>query len=223
MPDTVLNRENLREHIRKHLAIYLVAIAVALFAANFLWLVTTPRIPDDQEVLIYLAGPYSNAELLDDVAADLLKRGQEVDPSLRSVEFQGLLFADPEQDYTGVMLLMTRLATGEGDAFLADENAMNALVKSKACLPLDGYVNAGWLAQYGFTPRYDTFEDEETGETTTQMTGLRIDSLTALRDREAFENQGACLAVVANGRNLETTMKVLEFMAEDLVKAGETP
>ena len=165
-------------------------------------------------MLIYMVAPYSNAEALDGEAADLLQRGQAIDPALQSVEFQSLLFPDPAQDYTGVMLLMTRLAAGEGDAFLTDENGLNALAGSRACLGLDEYVAAGWLN--GLEPVYHTYEDPETGARETKLIALRIDTLNALREREIMENEGSYLAVAANGTNIETTMKLLELLVKDL-------
>ena len=222
MPDTKLNWANLREHLRKNLLIYIVVVAVALVLTNLLWMTTAPRVPEEAQVLIYLAGPYSNPTALDAVAADMLTRGQEYDGTLQAVEFQSLLYADPEQDYTGVMLLMTRLATGEGDAFLADINAMQALENSGALLGLDDYYAAGWMADSGLEPYYSTWEDEETGQSVTQLTGFRIDSLDFLRDSEAFENRGAFLTVAANSTNVETTMRALSIMVEDLKKAVPT-
>ena len=223
MPDTKLNWTNIREHLRKHLAIYAAVTIAALILMNLLWTMTTPRIPDDQAVLIYLAGPFADPAPLDGMTADLLARGQAQDPTLRSVELQGLMFNGPEEDYASVMLLMTRLATGEADAFLASPNAMDALVSAGACLPLDEHVAAGWLSGCGLDPRYDTLTDPDTGESVKQLSGFHIDGLTALMDRGVFDNRGACLAVAANGRNIDTTMKVLEYLVEDLAKAGEAP
>lgn len=222
MPDTKLNKRNLKEHLRKTILIYIVAVAAALLASNLLWMTTAPRVPDDKQVLIYLAGPWSNSELLADVEAELLEQGKEDDPELQEVVFEGLMFADPAGDYTGPILLMTRLSTGEGDAFLADENAMAALVNTGACVPLDEYYSAGWLKDSGLEPWYATIEDEETGESTTFLAGFKIDALNGLRNRQAFENRGAYLTVMQNGTNIDTTMKVLEHMV-DLLKEGETP
>lgn len=218
MPDTKLNGWNLKEHFRKTILIYIVAVAVALLAANLLWLTTAPRVPDDRQVLIYLAGPWSHSELLADVESALLEQGQADDPELQEVVFEGLMFADG--DYTGPMLLMTRLSTGEGDAFLADQNAMDALVNSEACLPLDEYLEAGWMKDKGLEPYYVTVEDEETGERNTFLAALKIDGLNGLMNRGAYENKGAYLAVMQNGTNTETTMKVLEHMA-DMLKEDE--
>ena len=218
MPDTRLTWANLREHLRKWAVVYLVVIGATLLVTNFLWLATSPRVRDENQVLIYLAGPYSNPSGLDDVAADVLERVKAQDPTVEDVTFEGLLFPDPQTDYTGVMLLMTRLATGEGDAFLADPNAMNALTDSLACLPLDDYVADGWLSGYGLEPYYRTYEDEETGQSVTHLIGLRIDALTSLYDREIMDNRGAFLAVASNGRNVDSTLRALEIVVEDLAK-----
>lgn len=218
MPDTRLTWFNIREHIRKFGWVYVVVIAAVLAAGSLLWTSTAPSIPEDERVLIYLANPWSNAMTLDDIAEDALEKTRVYDDTLREVAFEGLMFSDPEKDYTGVMLLMTRLAVGEGDAFFAGQDAMDALVRSGACLPLDDYWASGWLGDSGLEPYYATLTDEETGETTTLMAGLKLDSLTALAKREAFDNSGAYLAVMANGTNRDTTMKALEYIIGNLRK-----
>ena len=216
MPDTRLTWFNIREHLRKFGWVYVVVIAVTLVAGNLLWISTAPRIPEEERVMIYLADQWSNPELLGDIAADALQKARTEDDTLREVVFESLLFADPESDYTGVMLLMTRLAVGEGDAFLAGPKAMEALVSSGACMPLDTYWAEGWLNDSGLEPYYATVTDEETGETTTFMAGLRLDSLSALSRREAFANEGGYLVITSNGTNLETTMKAVAYVIEDL-------
>lgn len=221
MPDTRLTWKNIKEHIRKFGWIYVVVVAVTLVAGNLVWISTTPRIPEDQRVLVYLADEWSNPEPLNDIAADVLEKVQAEDDSILEVAFESLLFADPERDYTGVMLLMTRLAVGEGDIFLANQNAMDALVNSGACLPLDDYWASGWLNDSGLEPYYATLTDEETGETTTLLAGLKIDALDGLLEREAFNNRGAYLAVAANGQNVEASIAAAEYLVEDLKEAAQ--
>lgn len=220
MPDTRLTWMNLKEHLRKFGWVYLVAVAVTLTAGRLLWIATTPRVPEDQRVLIYMADDWSSPEPLKDVAADALTRAQAEDDSLREVVFESLLFSDPDVDYTGLMVLMTRLAVGEGDVFLACGDAMDALVNAGACLPLDDYRAAGWLSDSGLEPYYAEVTDEETGETATRLVGLRLDGLDALRARGAFNNEGAFLAVAANGTNVETSVRVAAYIVEDLQKGG---
>ena len=216
MPDTKFSFRALREHIRKYFCLYIVGVAVCLVLTSLLWTTTRPRVSNEQNVIVYLADGYANCDVLEPVAKDMLEKTQAFDETLREVEFQPLLFTD--QDYASMMLLMTRLAVGEGDAFLACQAAMDQLAHSGAVEPLDDYVAAGWLAKYGLEPYPVTLTDDETGESTTFLAGLRLDSVVALREMGAFNNEGAFLCVMNNGGNVETTMKALETMLEDLTE-----
>ena len=218
MPDTRLTWHNLREHLRKFGIVYAVVIAVTLVLGNLLWITTEPRVPENQRILIYMADEWSNSEPLNVVAADMLEKLRAEDDTLREVAFESLMFADPEREYTGMMVLMTRLAVGEGDIFLANGNAMEALVNAGACLPLDDHWAAGWLNDSGLEPYYATVTDEETGESATFLAGLKLDSLTALRRMEAFDNEGAFLVIAENGENIEASLRAAEFLVEDLRK-----
>lgn len=215
MPDTKLTWANLRENLRKYAVIYIVAVALTLVLTNLIWTSTAPRVPAEEQVLIYMANNYSNPDPLDGIAAEILERTQAEDPTLREVEFQSLLYTGAE-DYTSVMLMMTRLAVGEGDAFLCSESAMGTLVGSGAALALDDYYAGGWLADSGLEPYYATVEDEEAGTSETFLAGFRIDGLTALSDMGAFDNAGAYLAVASNGTNTDTTLRAVAHMVEAL-------
>lgn len=219
MPDTKLSWFNLKEHIRKFFWVYIVAVAVTLAAGSLVWISTTPRVPEDQRVLIYLADEWSNSQPLDGVAAQVLERVQAEDDSLREVAFESLLFADPERDYTGVMVLMTRLAVGEGDIFLANQNAMDALVNSGACLPLDDYYRGGWLKD--LEPCYADVSDDETGETVTILAGMKLDSVDSLMKLEAFNNAGAYLVIAKNGQNVDSSVLAAEYLIEILKEAAQ--
>jgi len=218
MPDTRLTWFNIKEHLRKFIWVYAVVLVAALVAGDLLWTTTTPQLPEEQRVLIYLANPWSNVDPLTPVAEDALNKVKAEDETLEEVAFETLMYSD--QDYTGTMLLMTRLAVGEGDAFFAGQAAMDALMKSGVCMPLEEYYESGWLRDSGLEPYYGEVIDEETGESATHLAGFRLDSLTAMRDLEAFDNQGAYLVVMSNGTNIDTTMKVLETIVRDLKEAS---
>lgn len=216
MPDTKFSFPALREHIRRYLWVYLVGIVVCLLGTNLLWTTTAPRPSIDETVSVYLADSYSNAAPLEPIARDMLAQTQAYDDTLKLVEFQSMQYT--EDDYTSSMVLLTRLAVGECDAFLASQAVMDALVSSEALEPLDDYVAAGWLAEYGLEPYYATWSDEESGESYTLLAGLRLDDVSALFDMGAFFNENAYLCVTANGGNVETTMKALEVMMKDLTE-----
>jgi len=116
MPITKFSWSNLKEHIRKFLWIYAAIIAVALGLSHLLWTMTTPQVPIDQQVLIYLADAIAYPEAMDDIADEMLIQGQAFDETLLDIEFRHLQFMDPSKDYTAGMVLMARLSTGEADA-----------------------------------------------------------------------------------------------------------
>ena len=189
MPDTKFSFRALREHIRKYFWLYIVGVAVCLVLTSLLWTTTRPRVSNEQNVIVYLADGYASCDVLEPVAKDMLEKTQAFDETLREVEFQPLLLEDVaadmlagaqavdpavkqvsfdslmynENEYTSAMLLMTRLAVGEGDAFLACQAAMDQLAHSGAIEPLDDYVAAGWLAKYGLEPYPVTLTDDEKG------------------------------------------------------------
>ena len=202
MPDTKFSWRALREHLHKYFWVYLIGIAVCLLGTNLLWTTTRPRASNEETVVVFMVDGYADYEPLAPIAQDMLEQTQAFDDTLKEVEFQTLMYNG--EDYSGTILLMTRLAVGEGDAFLTCEAAMESLVRSQALVPLDEYV-----------------ADEETGESQTFLAGLRLDSVTALSQMGAFNNQGAFLCVASNGGNVETTMKALETMMKDLTEAAD--
>lgn len=218
MPDTKFSWSALREHLRRYLWVYVVGVVICLFGTSMLWTMTRPRPTNDQTVTVYLMDAYANPSPLDDVAADMLARTQPFDEELQVVEFQNLMYT--EEDYTSSMVLLTRLAVGEGDAFLTNQAGMDALVNSQVLEPLDDYVAAGWLGDFGLEPYYVTYVDEDAGTSDTYLAGLRLDSVSRLSEIGAFINEGAYLCVAANGGNVETTMKAIEFMLQDLTEGG---
>ena len=218
MPDTRFSWRALLEHLRKFGAIYLIGIAVCLFGTNLLWTMTAPTIPPEQSVIVYLAAGYSNPEPLSGIASEMLTETQKMDNTLRSVEFQSLQYVESEMDYSGPMALLARLSVGEGDAFLASRQVMDQLVLGGALLPLDEIVESGWMSGLELEPYYVTVEDGETGEESTYLAGLRLDTLDALSKMDAFRNEDAFLAIPANGTNQDTTLYALEFMVDALLQ-----
>lgn len=218
MPDTKFSWRALREHLRKFLWVYLVGVALCLSLTLLLWTMTRPRATNEETVTVCLVDSYSDAEPLEDIARHMLEQTQPFDDTLKVVQFESLMYTD--QVYTSQMLLVTRLAVGECDAFLASQAAMDSLVNSEALVPLDDYVADGWLGEYGLEPYYAAPEIEEGVEGEPFLAGLRLDSVDALAQLGAFDNEGAFLCVAANGGNVETTMKALETMMSDLTEAS---
>lgn len=219
MPLTGLTWARLKEHLRKCGAIYAAGIVICVLVTNLLYTTTRPQTPMEQEVLIYLVDAYSNPEPLDALAQDALAYGQSVDETLLELRFETILYNDPEQDYTSSMLLMARMSTGEGDAYLASEVAAQYMMGSGICMPLDDYLADGWLADAGLEPV--TYTDPETGETYTA--GLKLDSVSALSETGSFNNEGACLFIASNSTNVETTLETVEYIINELLEGYHAP
>ena len=138
MPITKFAFAALKEHIRKYLWIYIIGVGLCLLGTNLIWTTTAPRTPMEQVVQIYLADEYSNGDALESLVPEVLARTQAEDESVLELEVLSLPFT--ENDYYSSMLLMTRLATREGDAFLCNTPCIESLAQSGVLRPLDELV-----------------------------------------------------------------------------------
>ena len=231
MPITKFSFAMLREHLRKYLWVYIVGIAACLVGSSLLWTMTRPQLPYEQTVVIYLVDSYSNPDPMEDIAADMLERGQVYDPNLQEVTFYSLQYSTTDttsdttsiastSDYYSSMLLMVRLSTGEADAFIASKDGLDALVNTGVVEPLDEAYADGFMAETGLEPIYCTIiEDEETEpDGHTVLAAFKLDDayIDTLSEMGVFYNKEAYLVVACNGTNIDTTCKVLEYMIEDL-------
>lgn len=223
MPLTGLTWARIREHLRKTAPIYLVGAIIMIFLSDILYTSTRPQIPSDQEVLVYLVDGYSQPDLLDDLCADALVYGQQTDDSLLTVHAESIPYTDPETDYASAYVLMARMALGDGDVYLTNAIALEALAGNGCCYPLDDWLNDGWLESLGLEPWYYTETDEDTGEETTYIAALSLDPINALRENGIFENQGAYLVIASNGTNIPTSRDVVTYMLERLAEGTYAP
>ena len=216
MPITKFSLAALREHIRKYLWIYVIGIGLCLLGTNLLWTTTAPRTPMEQVVQIYLADDYSNGDALNSLIPEVLVRTQAEDESLLEVEILSMPFT--ENDYYSSMLLMTRLTTGDADAFLCGPAVMNYLIGTGAALPLDDYYADGFLADSGLEPYYVAVQETEDTEPHTILAGFRLDPVKALTRRGALSSEGAFLLVTSNGTNVDSTLRTLENLMDLLME-----
>lgn len=220
MPHYGLSWYRLKEHFRKFIPLYIVGILVCGIMSNIIFTSTEPRTPIEQEVLIYLADDYTVSANLDGVAAEMLAYGQETDPTLLEIDFEDLQYSDPNEDYYSSMILMTRLALNEGDAFLANKFCAEQMMMQDYYLPLDDYLANGWMAGLDLEPVEHT--SLETGET--HIAGLRLDNVVALADTlGAYSTSEAVLIITPVSTNLETSMNVIEHMMINLMEDNYAP
>ena len=223
MPVTKFSWAALKENIRKFIAIYLVGIAIMLACSNLIWTMTRPRIPSEKSVTIYIANEYSNPDALDSLAEHMLVEGQAIDETLEEVVFYSLTYTNPDEDYTGSMVLATRLSTGEADVFLCNEYALANLQGAEAALNLEPYLEAGWLEGLDVeTHEIEIYDFDTTGEILEikdrYIGAIKLDNVDGLYNRGAMENEGTYLVIASNGTNIETTIETVEVMLRDLME-----
>lgn len=219
MPFKGLSRFRLKEHFRKTFWLYILGAVVCMLLTSLIYTATRYQSPPDKSVLIYLVDDYTDTEALDELAAETLAAMQELDPTLETVVFEPIAYTDPETDYTSPMLLMTRMALGEGDVYLCSSKAIHSLASSGLCLPLDDYLDSGWLAEYDLEPFY--FENVDTGET--ELMALSLDKVEGFRKSGAFDNRGAYLVMTGNSTNAETSKAAIEYIIDALMEETDAP
>lgn len=223
MPLTGLSWARIREHLRKTAPIYIVGVIIMIFVSDILFTSTRPQIPDDQEVLVYLVDSYSQPSLLDSLCADALAYAQSTDDMLLSVRAESIPYNDPEKDYTSAVVLVARMALGDGDAYFANATALEAIAANGGCYPLDEWLDAGWLEELGLERWTYTETDEASGTEKTYTAALSLDKIDALRDNGIFENRGAYLVIASNGGNIATTRETVTYMLTQLAEGNYVP
>ena len=217
MPNTRFSLAALREHIRKYLWLYIIGIGASLLLTNLLWTTTAPRTPMDQMVQIYVASDYASADGMNGVAAEVLARTQPYDETLLEVEFVSVNYT--ENDYYSTMLLMTRLTTGDADAFICSQPVLDYLIGSGATLPLDDYCAGGWLEGRDVEPIYATVQENEQAEPSEILAAYRLGTVGPLARLGALYDEDVYIAVMINGTNTDTTVKALENLVDILAEA----
>ena len=216
MPLKGLSGKRIREHLRKYSPVYIIGIVIMLLLSDILYTSTRPQTPDDQQVLVYLVDTYAHADLLDDLCADALQYGSETDDLLLEVEAQSISYN--EEDYTSAMVLMARMSVGDGDAYITNSTALDSMAANGVCLPLDEWVEAGWLEDLGVEPWYYTETDDSTGEETTYVAALKLTGVENLWKDGIVTSDEMYLVIAANGSNVGTTKDVVGYMLKSIAE-----
>lgn len=219
MPHKGFSWFQLKEHIRKYYFIYIIGFIACGMLSSMLYSSTAPRIPYEQEILLYLVDGYTSTEPLEKMEEQMLAYGQSIDETLQTVHFESILYNDPETDYNSNILLMARMALGDADVYLANSIGAEYICRAEAYLPLEDYLEAGWMEGLDLEPVYHT--SEETGET--RICSLSLDNVTALDEINAMFNDGAELIIAGNCSNIETTLEVTEYFIRELLEGNYAP
>ena len=121
------------------------------------------------------------------------------------------------------VVLVARMALGDGDAYFANATALEAIAANGGCYPLDEWLDAGWLEELGLERWTYTETDEASGTENTYTAALSLDKIDALRDNGIFENRGAYLVIASNGGNIATTRETVTYMLTQLAEGNYVP
>ena len=177
-----------------------------IFLSDIIFTATRPQTPDENLVKFYVIDSYADSSMFDNLSESLLATLQPDDETLREISFEGVNYTDTESsDYYTTMVLMVRMAAGDGDAYISNEGGYLYTAVSGVYLPLDEYIANGWLAEYDMESV--EYTDAETGES--YIAALKFatpDSLKALR----VTGDETYIGIAGNTTNLESTMRVIE-------------
>lgn len=214
MPLTGFNWARFADHLKKYNVVYIIGIIICIFLTNVVYTATAPRVPEEEEVLLYLVTHYAETEQLEPLEEEALAYGQTVDETLKLVHYETIMYNDPEQDPNSAMVLVARMSGGDADVYFANATATETIIGYEAFEPLDEYLANGWMEGLDLEPVYAT--NAETGEQV--IAALSLDNVSALLDIGSFDNRGANLIIAGYGSNTETTLEVTEYMIRRLME-----
>ena len=145
MPDTRITRERLKNHWVYSSWKYLLMVVIFVAGWNLTYSVTEYKPPREKRLEMYVLAQAYNDENIRALAAEMAPEfvGEE-EGDMEALNFYTMSYGGSDDTY-GPQLLMTRLASFEGDIYLVDEETMASFVSQELATPLDDYIASGAL------------------------------------------------------------------------------
>lgn len=145
MPDTRITKERLKNHWMYSSWKYLLMALIFIMGWNIVYNVTAYKPPREKRLELYLLSGMYNEDGINKLEGEIrdIFVGDEAD-DMEEVNFITMNVGG-ENDVYAPQLLMTRLASLEGDVYLVDEHTVTSLVMQELALPLDEYIASGAL------------------------------------------------------------------------------
>lgn len=199
-----ITRERIRHHFHYFWWQYVILAAVAIFGWNLLYTMTHYRSPEHLKMEWYYEGPTS--AYTQSLADGLL---EEVTPVLFP-EMEEVTFTVVGMDQTyGPMQIMVWMSAGQGDLYMLKAESFKGYAAGDAFVDLQPYVDSGMLDVEGIELKKGYVKSEESGEK--KLFGIPADALVGLKNYD-IQHEGTVLSVLANGGNVENTLKLLQHM-----------
>lgn len=207
---TTVNAGTLKHHFTYNWWKYALVLLAGTFLVNLIFTVTTPQIPEDKRVDLYVIG-YANQEKLNAWLEDI--RQKEM-PDMETITSA---VSYPDQTY-GAMILTTYIAAQEGDLYLLSRDDFLSYAAAGAFAPLEEDQELmAIFNEAGLDLRRGWRTLSESGET--HLFGIPLDMLPGLSTLCYVEN--GFLAVTMYNGNMENVMKLCRIICSEMITAPE--
>ena len=205
MPDTRITRERLKNHWVYSSWKYLLMVVIFVAGWNLTYSVTEYKPPREKRLEMYVLAQAYNDENVRALAAEMAPEfvGEE-EGDMEALNFYTMSYGGSEDTY-GPQLLMTRLASFEGDIYLVDEETMASFVSQELATPLDDYIASGALHVDGIDletgTRAEPAGEDEEGNTIysseRHVYALPAQQLYGMLENELVDNRGMYFVVMS--------------------------
>ena len=207
---TPVNAQTLKHHFTYDWWKYVLVLLIGTFFVNLILTVTTPRIPENKKVDLYIYG-YSDSQAVNSYMEKI--RLEEMQ-DMESMTSNTLLV---DETY-GPMQLVTYMAAREGDLYLLPRDEFISYASSGAFVPLEEdtelmslFSDAGLELRRGWRTISGTDE--------THLYGIPLDLLPGITSLAYTEN--GYISVLSLGGNVENSLKFLRCLCRDTLTAPE--
>ncbi|MGN1071043.1 MAG: hypothetical protein ACI4P5_11535 [Candidatus Fimadaptatus sp.] len=226
MPDTRITREKLKNHWMYSSWKYLLMAVIFIAGWNLTYSVTEYRPPREKRLEMYVLSTAYNDEGLRALQEEL------------APEFVGLEEGDMEAftiftmnygeegDTYGPQVLMTRLASWEGDVYLVNEETLTSFIVQELALPLDEYIADGTLNVDGYdletATRAEPAGEDDEGNViysgVRHVYALPAQPMYGLLDEGLVDNRGMYFVVMSYTDKAEKCMELLNVLSARFVE-----
>ena len=205
MPDTRITKERLKNHWVYSSWKYLLMVVIFVAGWNLTYSVTEYRPPREKRLEMYvLSQAYNDAnfkQLAEEMAPQFVT-GEE--DAVEELNFYTMSYGGSDDTY-GPQVLMTRLASFEGDIYMVDEETLSSFVSQELVTPLDDYISSGALHVDGIDlkagTRAEPAGEDEDGNTiysnVRHVYALPAQQLYGMLENELVDNRGMYFVVMS--------------------------
>lgn len=237
MPDTRITKERVKNHWMYSSWKYLLMIVIFVAGWNLTYSITEYKPPRERRLEMYILSDSYNEDAINILEEELTPgfvpegeetaranavKGEKADPdSLEEFNIYTMSYGG-EGDTYGPQVLMTRLASLEGDVYMVNEETLAMFVSQELALPLDEYIDSGALDAQDWNlesvTRAETAGEDDDGNVI--YTGARhvyampAQQLYGMLNESIIDNRGMYFVVMSYTDKPELCVELLNALTE---------